>query len=120
MQTILVVDDDPDILEALAEILDAEGFEVDRARNGKEALERLRAHKPDLILLDLMMPVMDGSEFAQQMKGHPEFAEVPVIVLSADRGVSGKASEMGARGWLAKPFELSDLMKMVRATVTAP
>src|SRR6185369_3954551 len=56
---ILVVDDDPDILEALSEILEAEGYEVDRARHGQEALARIEQRRPDLILLDLMMPVMD-------------------------------------------------------------
>lgn len=112
---VLVVDDDPDILEALSEILEAEGFEVRRARNGKEALERLNPDPPDLILLDLMMPVMDGWEFAQRMRQiEGPASRVPLIVLSADRNVGAKAGEIGARGYLAKPFELNDLLEMVR------
>lgn len=110
----LVVDDDPDILEALSEILEAEGFEIRRARNGKEALERLSPEPPQLILLDLMMPVMDGWEFAQRMKQLPDVAHIPIIVLSADRNVSNKATGIGAVGYLAKPFELNDLLDMVR------
>jgi CheY-like chemotaxis protein len=112
---VLVVDDDPDILEALSEILEAEGFEIRRARNGKEALERLSPEPPQLILLDLMMPVMDGWEFAQRLRQLPEsVSHIPIIVLSADRNVSNKATGIGAAGYLAKPFELNDLLDMVR------
>lgn len=112
---VLVVDDDPDILEALSEILEAEGFEIRRARNGKEALEKLEPDPPQLILLDLMMPVMDGWEFAQRLRQlPPRVANIPIIVLSADRNVSNKAAEIGAVGHLAKPFELNDLLDMVR------
>jgi len=116
---VLVVDDDPDILEALAEILESEGFVVRRARNGKEALDRLWPDPPQLILLDLMMPVMDGRDFSQHMRRRtePGVAQIPIIVLSADRSVSPKAKEVGALGYLAKPFELSDLLEMVRGAL---
>ncbi|NMO18985.1 response regulator [Pyxidicoccus fallax] len=114
---VLVVDDDPDILEALSEILEAEGFEIRRARNGKEALERLEPEPPNLILLDLMMPVMDGWEFAQRMRQKPAVATIPIIVLSADRNVGSKAADIGAVGHLAKPFELNDLLDMVRRSL---
>jgi two-component system, chemotaxis family, chemotaxis protein CheY len=115
---VLVVDDDPDILEALAEILEAEGFVVRRARNGKEALEQLEPDFPKLILLDLMMPVMDGWEFSQRMRERK--ISVPVIVLSADRNVGTKARDIGAVGHLAKPFELNDLLQMVRSSLGSP
>jgi DNA-binding response OmpR family regulator len=111
---VLVVDDDPDILDALSEILEAEGYDVQRARNGREALQRLEQGLPDLVLLDLMMPVMDGWEFARSLDPG---ARPPIIVLSADRNVSAKAKEIGALGWLAKPFELSDLLAAVRSVV---
>ena len=114
----LVVDDDPDILEALSEILEAEGFEIRRARNGKEALERLEPDPPQLILLDLMMPVMDGWEFAQRMRQRPSVAGITLIVLSADRNVGSKATDIGAVGHLAKPFELNDLLDMVRRSLS--
>ncbi|MFL5319805.1 MAG: response regulator [Myxococcaceae bacterium] len=110
----LVVDDDPDILEALSEILESEGFAIRRARNGQEALERLAEATPNLILLDLMMPVMDGWEFSRRMKQLDPAPKVPIIVLSADRNVAAKAKDIGAVGHLAKPFELSDLLDMVR------
>lgn len=114
---VLVVDDDPDILEALSEILEAEGFAIRRARHGKEALERLDPDPPDLILLDLMMPVMDGWEFAQQLRKRGDVSHLPIIVLSADRNVSNKATEIGAVGHLAKPFELDDLLEMVHSAL---
>ena len=111
---VLVVDDDPDILDALSEILEVEGYRVQRARNGREALQRLEQGLPDLVLLDLMMPVMDGWEFARSLDPG---ARPPIIVLSADRNVSAKAKEIGALGWLAKPFELSELLAAVRSVV---
>ena len=113
---VLVVDDDPDILDALSEILEVEGYEVQRARNGREALQRIEQDMPDLVLLDLMMPVMDGWEFARSLAPG---ARPPIIVLSADRNVSAKAREIGALGWLAKPFELSELLAAVRSAVPA-
>jgi CheY-like chemotaxis protein len=114
---VLVVDDDPDILEALAEILEVEGFESRRARNGKEALDKLGPRTPDLILLDLMMPVMDGWEFAQKLRAIPSFNAPPIIVLSADRNVAAKAKELGAVAYLSKPFELEELLQLVRQTL---
>jgi CheY-like chemotaxis protein len=117
---VLVVDDDPDILEALSEILEGEGFRIGRARNGQEALEKLDAESPQLILLDLMMPVMDGWEFARRMRQRPAQSQVPIIVLSADRNVGTKAKELGAIGHLSKPFELNDLLDIVRSSLGQP
>jgi CheY-like chemotaxis protein len=116
---ILVVDDDPDILEALSEILEAEGYEVDRARHGQEALARIEQRRPDLILLDLMMPVMDGWEFSQALRQRSDWDDIPVVVLSADRQAGAKARVVGARGFLAKPFELNELLRVVGDTVPA-
>ncbi len=113
----LVVDDDPDILEALAEILEVEGFEIRRARNGQEALDKLGPPRPNLILLDLMMPVMDGWEFAQKLHERQDIPPIPIIVLSADRNVGNKARELGAVGHLAKPFELNELLDLVRSSL---
>ena len=119
MPSILVIDDDPDILEALSEILESEGFGIHQARNGLEALELLEPLHPDLILLDLMMPVMDGWEFAERIRGRPDWAQIPVIVLSADRNVGDKARKLGAVGYLAKPFELSELLSLVQTSLTS-
>ena len=109
---ILVVDDDPDILEALSEILEAEGYEVDRARHGQEALARIDQRRPDLILLDLMMPVMDGWEFLRLQQRDPKIARVPVIILSAlDQARIG---DVGAAAALKKPLDFDRLLDLVR------
>jgi CheY-like chemotaxis protein len=114
-----VVDDDVDLLEALSEILESEGFGIRRARNGLQALELLEPLRPDLILLDLMMPVMDGWEFAERIRGRPDWAQIPVIVLSADRNIGDNARKLGAAAYLAKPFELSKLLSLVQASLTS-
>ena len=114
-----MVDDDPDILEALSEILESEGFAIQQARNGQEALEILEKVSPSLILLDLMMPVMDGWEFAEKMRRRVDWSQIPVIVLSADRNIGGRARELGALGYLAKPFELSALLSLVQSSLSS-
>jgi two-component system chemotaxis response regulator CheY len=111
--SVLVVDDDPDILIALEQILQMEGYSVLLARNGVEALTLLERHRPNVIVLDLMMPVMDGWEFRRRLNEHPA-AGTPVIVASADRDLSHKARAMRADGFLAKPFELDALIGQVR------
>lgn len=116
---ILVVEDDDDIRDSLKELLEEEGYQVDTAANGEQALNRLRGEAPQLILLDLMMPVMDGWEFAERIRGRPDWAQIPVIVLSADRNIGDKARKLGAVGYLAKPFELSELLSLVQTSLTS-
>jgi CheY-like chemotaxis protein len=116
--SILLVDDDPDILEALSEIMTEEGFFVRVARNGQEALDLVGAVPPVLILLDLMMPVMDGREFGARIRSCPDWADIPIIVLSADRDPQTAAEELDAAGCLAKPFELDALVGLVRSVVS--
>jgi CheY-like chemotaxis protein len=109
---VLVVDDDPDILDAICDILEGEGYRVTRARHGAEALERLDAERPSLILLDLMMPVMDGMAFAHALRERRVDPEIPIVVISAD-GNPQKAASIGARGFLAKPFDIEALLAHV-------
>ena len=109
---VLVVDDDPDILEAICDILEAEGYRVARARHGIEALERIDEETPAIILLDLMMPVMDGMAFAQALRQRGPFPRIPIVVISAD-GNAQKAQAVGAQGFLAKPFDIDALLSQV-------
>jgi CheY-like chemotaxis protein len=113
---VLVVDDDPDILDAICDILEVEQYRVARARNGLEALEQVEAERPAIILLDLMMPVMDGVTFAQELRERPDVSDVPILVISAD-GNPARASSIGARGYLAKPFDIDALLSHV-STIT--
>jgi CheY-like chemotaxis protein len=109
---VLVVDDDPDILEAICDILEAEGYRVSRARHGVEALERVDVERPDLILLDLMMPVMDGVAFAHALRKRPSDRDIPIVVISAD-GNPQRAAAVGAAAYLAKPFDIDALLSQV-------
>ncbi len=109
---VLVVDDDADILEAICDILEVEGYRVARARHGGEALTRVEAERPALILLDLMMPVMDGITFARALRTRPAVSDVPIVVISAD-GNPARAASIGALGYLAKPFDVDALLAQV-------
>ena len=109
---VLVVDDDPDILDAICDILEGEGYRVARARHGLEALLRVEAERPALILLDLMMPVMDGVAFSHELRLRPAVRDVPIVVISAD-GNRQRAASVGATGYLAKPFDIDSLLAHV-------
>lgn len=115
---VLVVDDDPDILDAICDILEGEGYRVARARHGGEALERVAAEEPAIILLDLMMPVMDGLAFAQALRQLPDRQRIPIVVISAD-GNPQRAASIGAVGYLAKPFDIDALLAQVAQTTSA-
>jgi CheY-like chemotaxis protein len=117
MSKLLIVDDEVAILEALTDILSVEGYEVATAANGAEGLKRASEERPDLILLDLMMPVMDGQEMLRRLKESPELRTIPVVVMSAGRVT--KAELQGSR-FLAKPFELDDLLDTVSAELNRP
>jgi len=110
---VLVVEDDRGIRDVLAAVLADEGYDVRQAANGREALAVLERWRPDAILLDLMMPVMDGWTFRREQRHRPAVAEVPVIVLSAVRDPRREAQELGAAGVLAKPFALTDVLETV-------
>jgi CheY-like chemotaxis protein len=115
---VLVVDDDPDILDAICDILEGEGYRVARARHGLEALDKVSKERPALILLDLMMPVMDGMAFAHALRERRMGDGIPIIVISAD-GNPQKAASLGARGFLAKPFDIQALLDHVSTAAAA-
>jgi CheY-like chemotaxis protein len=110
---VLIVEDDDDLREMMAQLLSLEGFQAAAVANGQEALEYLRqGTAPDLILLDMMMPVMDGWEFRRRQKSDPSMAEVPVIVLSAlDQG---RITDISAEAILKKPLDFDRLLQLVR------
>jgi CheY-like chemotaxis protein len=116
---VLVVDDDPDILEAVAEILEGEGYRVARARNGLEALERVEEQAPALVLLDLMMPVMDGVGFGRELRARHPAAHLPIVVISAD-GNPDRAAVPGTVGILPKPFDIEALLALVSEQAGRP
>jgi CheY-like chemotaxis protein len=113
---VLVVEDDLEIRESLMEILEENGYEPVGAANGHEGLDKLsKSHQPPcLILLDLMMPVMDGRAFRQEQLRRPEFASIPVVVLSAYRNVAEETKDMSVAAFLKKPMKLDDVLGVVR------
>ena len=111
--SVLVVDDDRDIRETLEEILNYEGYSVATARHGADALEKARALRPSLILLDLFMPVMDGCEFRHHQRADPELAGIPVVVVSAAHGLEDRVGELGVAEVLEKPLKIDRLLEVV-------
>ncbi len=113
-KTVLVVDDDPAIRDFLAMALEEEGYSVETATNGREALDRVRHHPPNAILLDIMMPEMDGWMFLATRRTLSAECRCPVLVMSAAGG-RHMARELGASDFLAKPFDLDTLLGKVAA-----
>ena len=116
---ILVVDDDPDILQTLALCLSTEGYRVVTSTNGREAIDQLGRETPAAVLLDLMMPVMDGWQFISEIENRG-MRRMPILILSADRAVQGHATKLGAEGHLAKPFDLEELLGKVHQLTGGP
>jgi len=108
---ILVVDDDPSILVTVSEILDLEGYPVETAANGAEALECIARSRPSLVLLDMRMPVLDGWGFARELKERG--IHLPILVMTAAQNARSWAEEIGAEGYLPKPFEIPELLDHV-------
>jgi len=115
-QTILIIDDNPDNLRVAVEHLAAYSFEVRTARDGEAGMRRARNGTPDLILLDVQMPGMDGYETCRRLKADPKLADIPVIFMTARSDIRDKvqAFEVGGVDYVTKPFEASELMARVR------
>ena len=112
---VLVVEDDPDIRAGIAEALRLERYAVSLARDGVEGLAAARAHAPDLVLLDLAMPVLDGHGFLAARRGDPALSRIPVVVLTARGHVDVPGCEV-----LAKPFDLDELLSVVARCAGRP
>jgi two-component system chemotaxis response regulator CheY len=112
---VLLVEDDQPLREVMFEALQMEGFDAAIVCNGAEAMHYLRSSPhPKLILLDLMMPVMDGAQFRQEQRANPSLCEIPVVLLSADRELADKAWALEVDAYLRKPVDLDELVKTVR------
>jgi DNA-binding response OmpR family regulator len=117
MKTILLIEDNDDIRENTAEMLEMAGYRTETAENGKVGVEKALATKPDLVICDIMMPVMDGYGVLQIFMHNPELSTVPFIFLTAktERSDIRKGMEMGADDYLTKPFTEAELLGAVES-----
>src|SRR4051812_7477254 len=115
MQSVLIVDDDAELRDVLAEFLVDEGYEVRSAPNGAAALAALEQGAPSVILLDLAMPVMDGTSFRRRQLADPKLADIPLLVMSANDSVAVVTSELKVWALLPKPVHPEFLLEMLRA-----
>lgn len=111
-RVVLVVDDDSSIRSFVSQALGDEGYEVRQAANGAEALDALARSRPDLILLDVRMPGVDGWQVLDELRSAAG-PQTPVVVMTASYTGQDRALQSGAQGYLAKPFELNDLLECV-------
>jgi DNA-binding response OmpR family regulator len=117
-RSILIVDDDVDIVLTIQDILSAEGYPVDTARNGKEGLSRLEENPAGLILLDLWMPEMNGEEMAKQVRERGY--SMPILIMSAMQGGKQIARQINAAGFVPKPFDIDVLLAEIRRLLGNP
>jgi two-component system, OmpR family, alkaline phosphatase synthesis response regulator PhoP len=114
---ILIVDDEPNIVISLEFLMRREGFEILVARDGQEALRSIRAHRPDLVLLDVMMPRINGFEVCRQVRADPALSGTRIVMLSA-KGRPAQIAEglaLGADGYITKPFSTRNLVTQVKS-----
>jgi two-component system alkaline phosphatase synthesis response regulator PhoP len=120
MAKILVVDDDPDLVESVTTILESRNHDIIQAYGGIEGLEKAKAEKPDAIILDVMMPDKDGYEVCKELKGDPEYSDIPILLLTAvvsqipnSTYTSRMGMETEADDYIDKPVEPGELAKLV-------
>lgn len=112
---VLIVDDEPNIVTALEFLLKRSGYEVRLATNGAEALEQVEAFRPDVVLMDVMMPIKSGFEVCQRMRERPELAQIKIVMLSA-KGSEAEVSKglsLGADLYITKPFSTQELVTTI-------
>jgi CheY-like chemotaxis protein len=118
--TLLVVDDDRSLQEVLETALEMEGYRVLLASDAFEAIEKVKTESPKLILFDMFLPRMDGVEFAEELSRLGFRPEIPIVVVTGDERGRQKANQIGAEGFLAKPFTIPDLLDQVARLTGGP
>lgn len=113
---VLIIDDDPDMLETMQLVLGCDGHPCRTASNGVEALEKVAAARPGVVLLDMLMPIMNGWDTAHELRQRYG-RTVPIIVVTAAENARARAAEVDADGVLAKPFDIDELRRLVERHV---
>ena len=119
MKTILVVEDEFGLAEGLLAVLSEEGYRPVLARDGKQGLDRFREDLPDLLLVDFMMPVMNGAEMIREIRKDPAHKDLPIILMSAAHEAILRRYYDGYNAYLKKPFETADLLALIRSLLPA-
>ena len=116
-KAILVADDDPDILSIVSMSLETQGYTVYKAANGREAVDLSRAHHPDLILMDMMMPVVSGYEAVTELKADATTRDITIVGLSAKAMATDmeRATDVGIDGYITKPFRIAQVLTVVES-----
>jgi DNA-binding response OmpR family regulator len=118
MKKILLIDDDPGILEALTLILEGEGYEIETIiKVSKDINRKLKKFHPDLILLDMLLSGLDGRDIAKNLKANPKYKKIPIIMLSAHPNAKREAMACGANYFIAKPFDMNELIALVKKAI---
>ena len=114
-KSIVVADDDPDILSIVAMSLETQGYDVYKATTGREAVDLVCDHHPDLIILDMMMPVMSGYEAIAELKADDTTSTIPIVGLSAKAMATDmeRATDVGIDGYITKPFRIAQLLSVI-------
>ena len=110
---ILVIDDDVDILDALSTLLEISGFQVNTTAKGTEVYAKVKACKPDIILLDVLLSGSDGRTICKKLKDNPETKDIPLIMMSAHPSAKRASLDCGANDFIPKPFEVADLLQTI-------
>lgn len=112
---VLIADDEEDIKDVMQMFLESQGYEVETAYDGLDAIDRVKTWNPDVILLDIMMPVVDGIEVCKTLKADLNVKDIPIIMVSAasKREKEGPAFEAGAQAYVLKPFEPASLVDVI-------
>ncbi len=113
MPKIMIVDDDPQVITLLKRYLSMEGYEVIATTNSSKAIQTAGEMRPDLFILDLMMPPPDGFTLCSMLRSDPIFSRTPILIITAMADSNSKATSFGANDYLAKPFNLDDLTSKI-------
>ena len=116
-KAILVADDDPDILSIVSMSLETQGYTVYKAINGREAVDLARQHHPDLVLMDMMMPVVSGYEAVTELKADATTRDITIVGLSAKAMATDmeRATDVGIDGYITKPFRIAQVLTVVES-----
>jgi two-component system alkaline phosphatase synthesis response regulator PhoP len=119
---VLIVDDEPDLVRILQFGLQSAGYAVECAGDGQEGLKKARESRPDVILLDLMLPKLDGYKVCRLLKFDERYKQIPIVILSArtQEGDQALAMEMGANVFVTKPYEFAEILAHVETLVKTP